>query len=288
MRALVFLLIVANLSFLAWERGYFGASFSAGRVDSARQRQFMADRVNVVSRDEPPVTALAGGATTGGGASVVPSQEMPPAAATPAQVEEDSGKKDDSEGGSRGDLQSGSENPEPPPLASTEPEKVESPAKPAKPVPPVCLALNDLTSAELSRAREVVRGRFPEFKTESKTLAGSTTYWVFIPPMANRQEAERRSEELKKLNVPEFFILQEPPAMRFAISLGVFSTREAAMERHADLRTKGVSAARVGERETRPATHLLELRGPEPRANAVRQAISGALPKVRVASCKAR
>ena len=280
MRALVFLLIVANLSFLAWERGYLGASFSAERADSARQRQFMADRVNVVSRDEPPVTALAGGATTGGGASVVPSQEMPSATVTPAQVEEDSGKKDDS--------QDGPENSEPPPLASAEPEKVESPAKPEKPASPVCLALNDLTSAELSRAREVVRGRFPEFKTESKTFAGSTTYWVFIPPMANRQEAERRSEELKKLNVPEFFILQEPPAMRFAISLGVFSTREAAMERHADLRTKGVSAARVGERESRPATHLLELRGPEPRANAVRQAISGALPKVRVASCKAR
>ena len=76
--------------------------------------------------------------------------------------------------------------------------------------------------------------------------------------------------------------------MRFAISLGVFSTREAAEERLTDLRLKGIDAARVGERETRSATYQLELRGPEPRAGALRQAIAGALPKARLASCKAK
>ena len=32
MRALVFLLVVANLLFLAWERGYFGDASTVGRA----------------------------------------------------------------------------------------------------------------------------------------------------------------------------------------------------------------------------------------------------------------
>src|SRR6266516_798741 len=63
------------------------------------------------------------------------------------------------------------------------------------------------------------------------------------PPKAN-------VAELKKLGVEDFYIVQEDSKFRFAISLGVFKTEEAARSRLAELRKKGVRTARVDPRET--------------------------------------
>ncbi len=52
MRAFVFLLILANLLFLAWTQGFFG---SPSNPDSLRiKQQRLADQVTIVSRDVPP------------------------------------------------------------------------------------------------------------------------------------------------------------------------------------------------------------------------------------------
>ena len=66
----------------------------------------------------------------------------------------------------------------------------------------------------------------------------------------NRQGANRKVAELRKLGVEEFFVVQDDPDFRFAISLGVFKSRDAARSRLAELRAKGVRTARIGERET--------------------------------------
>ena len=52
MRALVFLLVAANLVFFAWAQGYLGERSSP---DSVRLTQELAaDRLRIVSRDQPP------------------------------------------------------------------------------------------------------------------------------------------------------------------------------------------------------------------------------------------
>lgn len=273
MRALVFFLGVANLLFLAWTRGYFGdeASTSAGQM---QRRQLMAERVNIIARDESSAAPTAK-APEKQNEPVAP--EMPADRASPVQGDQPA----------RETPQSTDRRAEENAPAKPAPEKTE-PGKTEKPVSMVCLTLNDLNADELARVTEITGGRFRDFRVDRRSSAGSRSYWVFIPPLGSRQAADRQSEALKRAGAPEFFIVQEPPAMRFAISLGVFSTREAAEERRTDLRLKGIDAARVGERETRSATYQLELRGPEPRAGALRQAIAGALPKARLASCKAK
>ncbi len=101
-----------------------------------------------------------------------------------------------------------------------------------------------------------------------------------------KQEADRKASELKKFKVPEFFVVQEPAAMRFAISLGIFSSREAAEERLETLRGKGVRSAKVGERDAKPTHGALEIRGPEAQAEVVRQASADWLPKNKPVTCK--
>jgi hypothetical protein len=67
--------------------------------------------------------------------------------------------------------------------------------------------------------------------------------------------------ELKQLGVSEFFIVQEDGAYRWAVSLGVFRTEEAAQARLAALRARGVRTARVGTRETMVPKIWLQVKG---------------------------
>lgn len=221
MRALVFLLILANLLFLAWTQGYFGASADP---DAFRlQQQLLAERITVVARDEPP----------------------------------------------------------------TEVAKAEKPVKAEeKKAPEQCLSLADLQLADSERVEAMLAEKWPLFKAQRTTVEGSASYWVYIPALASKQEAENKVAELKKLRVPEFFIVQESGPNKWAISLGLFSSKEAAAARLDALRNQGVKSARVGERKAKSVTAQLEISGPENQVETLRKAIAELLPDGRLAICK--
>ena len=78
----------------------------------------------------------------------------------------------------------------------------------------------------------------------------SAHWWVYLPPQGSRPAALRKLEELKKLGVQEYFVMQEEGRWRWAVSLGVFRTEEAAKSRLEAVRALKVQGARVGERDT--------------------------------------
>jgi hypothetical protein len=88
---------------------------------------------------------------------------------------------------------------------------------------------------------------------------------VFIPPQTRtddlRQAALRKAGELKKLGVQDYFIVQEEGPYRWAVSLGVFRSEEAAQARLAALRVQGVRSARVGPRDTQAPKIWLQVKG---------------------------
>lgn len=222
MRALVFLLILANLLFFAWTQGFLG---NAANPDALRlQQQLLADRVRVVARDEPPETA--------------------------------------------------------------KPVKADKQGKPERADAEACLLFADLPVAELARVEGLASEKFPAFRPE-RAMTPASNYWVYIPPQPSKQDAERKAAELKKFKVPEFFIVQDAGEMRFSISLGIFSSREAAEERLEELRNKGVRSAKVGERDIKPTHGALALYGPEAQSEALRQAFTEWLPKSKPVPCKA-
>lgn len=121
-----------------------------------------------------------------------------------------------------------------------------------KPIPTVapCMEWGSFTLADAPRAEKaleplVLGARLAQRRTEE--VAG---WWVFMPPQGNRQAALRKAAELKALGVDEYFIVQEEGEYRWALSLGVFRSEEAAQARLAALRAQGVRTARVGPRET--------------------------------------
>jgi len=149
-----------------------------------------------------------------------------------------------------------------------------------------CLLWNELPIVEADRLERLLAEKFAAFKPTRSITAGSSTFWVYIPPLANKPEADKKAAELKRFGAPEFYIVQDAGPNRLAISLGIFSSEEAANERLEALRTKGIKSARVGERNTRPALAALEVRGPGEQADALREAAQALLPEAKPASCK--
>ena len=172
------------------------------------------------------------------------------------------------------------------PAETTKPPAAKTDAVAEPDVAEACLQAGDLPLADAVRGEGLIAEKWPQFKSVRTTHEGGSGYWVFIAPLASKQEAESKVAELKRLRVPELFVVQENGPNNRAISLGLFTTREAATARLEALRGLGVRSAKVGERGSRPASALLEIRGPQAQAEALRQALGEALPDVKFGECR--
>jgi sporulation related protein len=124
--------------------------------------------------------------------------------------------------------------------------------RPRPPKAPViaCLELGAFNPTDAPRVEKALEPLALGARLSQRRAEEVASYWVFMPPLRNRQAANLKAAELKKLGVEDFFIVQEDTKLRYAVSLGVFKTEEAARARLAELQKKGVRTARVGPRET--------------------------------------
>ena len=150
----------------------------------------------------------------------------------------------------------------------------------------VCLILSDLPVADADPFETLLTEKLPAFKSSRTTSPGVTSYLVHIPPLASKQDVDNKVAELKKMKISDFFVIQESGANNRAISLGLFSTKEAATTHLEALRTKGVKSAKIVERAIKPVLVSIEIHGPETQADALNQAIADALPTSKPAACK--
>ena len=112
-----------------------------------------------------------------------------------------------------------------------------------------CVEWGSFTVGDVSRAEQALEPLGLGARVAQRRTEEHAGWWVFIPPQGNRQRALSKAAELKQLGVEEYFIVQEEGAMRWALSLGVFRTEEAAQARLTSLRDLGVRTARIGTRD---------------------------------------
>lgn len=82
-------------------------------------------------------------------------------------------------------------------------------------------------------------------KLVKKILPEPPRNMVFIPPQGSKEAADKKTVELKRLGITDFFVIQEGE-QRWGISLGIFRSDEAARTHLTDLTKKGVHSARLG------------------------------------------
>ena len=175
-------------------------------------------------------------------------------------------------------------NDEPPPEVTRAAKEL----KAAETPPEVCLSLFDIPQVEAEALEKLLAEKLPSFRMAQEKRPGNASFWIHIPPLKNKREAENKVAELKKFGVKEYFIVQESGPNNLAISLGVFSTREAATAALEALRGKGVRSARVGERAGKPAWVQLELRGPASQSEELHALLGDLVPGARQEACQQR
>jgi len=131
-----------------------------------------------------------------------------------------------------------------------------------------CIEWGSFTLADAPRAEKALEplGLGPRLaQRRGEETAG---WWVFIPSQGNRAAAQKKAAELKGLGVDDYFIVDAEGVHRFAVSLGVFRTEEAAQARLAALKNRGVRSAQVGARETQVQKVWFQVKSAEPAVEA--------------------
>jgi hypothetical protein len=117
-----------------------------------------------------------------------------------------------------------------------------------------CVEFSGITPAEAQRAREAFNALQLGTRLSERRVDEITRHWVFIPPTNDRRAAENRMAELRKQGVQDLSIRPDN-----AISLGVFSSEEAARRFLTSIQAKNVRGAEQGPfaRELRELVMLI-------------------------------
>ena len=131
----------------------------------------------------------------------------------------------------------------------------ELPALAARPAPaPValkCIEWGSFTLGDAPRAEKALEPLQLGTRLAPRRTDEAAGWWVFIPRQASRAAALKKAAELKALEGPT----------RWALSLGVFRSEDAAQARLAALRSQGVRSAQIGARETLVPKLWLQVKG---------------------------
>jgi hypothetical protein len=123
-------------------------------------------------------------------------------------------------------------------------------------------------------------------RVKQRALQEVASHMVYIPPQADKEGAEKKAGELRKLGVDDFFIIQDNSSMRWGISLGVFKHEEAARAHLAALGQKGVRSARIGQRMVTSNQVAFQLRELDEDAKAALDKIKTGFPKQDLRKCE--
>jgi hypothetical protein len=114
-----------------------------------------------------------------------------------------------------------------------------------------CLYWGEFSGSALALANERLATLGLGAHLQTRTIEHASGFWVYMPPLKNAAEVQRKIGQLKKLGVNDHFVVQEAGEWQHAISLGVFRTQQAAESHLESLRKQGVRTAKVGERKSR-------------------------------------
>lgn len=119
-----------------------------------------------------------------------------------------------------------------------------------------CTEVGNFDAADAQRFESRLASLSLGDKLTRKPIADNTRHIVYIPPLANKEAAEKKAAELRQFGIEDFFIIQDNSPLQWGISLGVFKTEEAARNHLAALNKKGVRSAKVGTGGNRVAFQM--------------------------------
>lgn len=117
-----------------------------------------------------------------------------------------------------------------------------------------CVEFSGVPAPDMARAREAFAAMQLGERLVERRVEEITRHWVYVPPAKDRRTAELAIAAMRKQGVTDLSIRPD-----HAISLGVFSTEEAARRYLVLMEAKGVKNAQVGPfaREVKDSVFLV-------------------------------
>lgn len=130
-----------------------------------------------------------------------------------------------------------------------------------KPEVVACLEIGNFNEADAGRVESRLATLVPGARLSRRVIREVSSHMVFMPPQGSKENADNKVDQLRSLGVTDFYVIQDQSEMRWGISLGIFSSEEAAKKRLEQLRQQGVRTARIGARNavSKVAIQLREL-----------------------------
>ena len=126
-----------------------------------------------------------------------------------------------------------------------------------------CLEWAYFTAAELERARAELANAQVAHVGVRQAEPATSGWWVYVPPLRTRDEADRRVRELEDLGVKGARVVDEE-RWRNAIALGSFVSEAAAIAYQQRLRDAKVRNAAIGQRNGAAPLWLIVIAEPTP------------------------
>jgi len=126
----------------------------------------------------------------------------------------------------------------------------------------VCLEWGPLTEADRARALSDLEPlQLGKLLTQRKSET-SNTFWVYLPPVQNHADADRRAADAKAKGLTDVAVV-ETGTQRFAVSLGAFANEDNAKTRLAQVIAQGATNAKMGPRQQVIVNTTLIVRDPQ-------------------------
>lgn len=123
-----------------------------------------------------------------------------------------------------------------------------------------CLEWGSMNAADAARAEQALKALALGERLTQRRQDEAASWWVFLPPQGSKPNVDRKIAELKRLGIDDYFAILDEGKWRFAISLGVFSSQDAAKKRLEALRGKGVKTAQTAERQPASQKVVMQIR----------------------------
>jgi hypothetical protein len=104
-----------------------------------------------------------------------------------------------------------------------------------------CVEMSGISGGDIAKARDAFSALKLGDRLIERRVEEITRHWVFVPPARDKRSAEVNMAQLRRQGVGDLSIRPDN-----AISLGVFSTEDAARRFLASLEAKGVKGAESG------------------------------------------
>jgi hypothetical protein len=123
-----------------------------------------------------------------------------------------------------------------------------------------CVSYGPFPSADAA-GQGMSRLKAAGLAVNQRTVPGKAKlgYWVYLPPFGSRREADAATEMLRKRGVKDIYVVADE-ANRNAVSLGVFSQKEFAVQREREIRKLGLKP-QMAERFRDEPRYWLDAKG---------------------------